>query len=541
MKRIVFISDFFVDQVLGGGEINDDECIKELISNGYDLLKIQSHLVTPKIIQDNKEHFFIISNFMNLEFECRVLLYDLNYLIYEHDHKYLKTRNPAIFKDFKSPSHIIVNYSFYKNATAVLCQSALHKKIVEENLNLDNIVSLGGNMWSLESLEHMREVGKKDKTNKTSVLNSAIEHKNTKDAIRFCQSKEYEYDLVSNPDYHAFLEQLGSNKRFVFFPKTPETLSRVAVEARMMGCSVVTSPIVGATSEPWFKLKGEELINFMEQKRKDIVTIILELVNKRKTPKQRPSISILTTFHDASKYMDNYMKNITNQTIFSDCELIMVDAGSVSNESQIIGQYAKKYSNIKHIRFEEKKPITECLNIAIQNSESDYLTFAFMDDIKREDCLEILYDEILSSDGIDLVYGDVICTNKTNDSFEDNLTNNTLFEHSRYEFSRENMVKCLPGPMPLWKKIIHEKNGFFNDVDCNYADDWEMWLRSVSTGSKFKKVNEKVGLYYSGGRSNQSDNLEQKIEEAKIFFTYRNIFGTNFQRYAPYFKQFIGR
>ena len=68
MKRVVFISDFFVDQVLGGGEINDDECIKELISNGYDLLKIQSHLVTPKIIQENKDYFFIVSNFVNLDF-----------------------------------------------------------------------------------------------------------------------------------------------------------------------------------------------------------------------------------------------------------------------------------------------------------------------------------------------------------------------------------------------------------------------------------------------------------------------------------------
>ena len=63
------------------------------------------------------------------------------------------------------------------------------------------------------------------------------------------------------------------------------------------------------------------------------------------------------------------------------------------------------------------------------------------------------------------------------------------------------MVKCLPGPMPLWTRFIHDKSGFFDDKECDYADDWEMWLRAVARGSKFKKVDKTVGLYYTGGRS----------------------------------------
>ena len=47
----------------------------------------------------------------------------------------------------------------------------------------------------------------------------------------------------------------------MFFPKTPETLSRVIVESRMMGMSVITNNLVGATKEDWYALKGEELID----------------------------------------------------------------------------------------------------------------------------------------------------------------------------------------------------------------------------------------------------------------------------------------
>ena len=33
--KIIFIADFFVEDVLGGGELNNEECIKILISRMY--------------------------------------------------------------------------------------------------------------------------------------------------------------------------------------------------------------------------------------------------------------------------------------------------------------------------------------------------------------------------------------------------------------------------------------------------------------------------------------------------------------------------
>ena len=52
-------------------------------------------------------------------------LYDKSYIIYEHDHKYLKNRNPSIFPDFKAPPHMIINERFYRCAKAIFCQSEI--------------------------------------------------------------------------------------------------------------------------------------------------------------------------------------------------------------------------------------------------------------------------------------------------------------------------------------------------------------------------------------------------------------------------------
>ena len=65
-------------------------------------------------------------------------------------------------------------------------------------------------------------------------------------------------------------------RHLYFFPKTPETLSRVVVEARMMGMSVIVNKMIGATREPWYELKGYELIEYMHAKKIAIKEIVVE-------------------------------------------------------------------------------------------------------------------------------------------------------------------------------------------------------------------------------------------------------------------------
>ena len=273
MNKIVFISDFFSEHILGGGELNNDELVS-ILAEEYDIKKIQSHLVNDSYIRSNKDSFFIVSNFINLRESCKTELLNTRYLIYEHDHKYLKTRNPANYKNYIAPSDQVINYEFYKNAKAVLCQSEFHCKIVRLNLHLDNIKNLSGNLWSERSLELISNIASRKKNGKCAVLKSNILHKNTFEAERYCRVKQIPYGLVSSDDYHSFLSDLGSYSKFIFLPKTPETLSRVVVEARMMGLSVIANKHIGATQEEWYSMKGHSLISEVRSMRVKIPNIV---------------------------------------------------------------------------------------------------------------------------------------------------------------------------------------------------------------------------------------------------------------------------
>ena len=122
--------DFFADQIEGGGELNNEIVVEDLSSKGFEVKKINSHDLSIEELEMCKDYFFIISNFINLSEESKEYLEkNCSYAIYEHDHKYLTTRNPAVYKDYLAPPDAIINYEFYKNAKSVFCQTKFHSEI----------------------------------------------------------------------------------------------------------------------------------------------------------------------------------------------------------------------------------------------------------------------------------------------------------------------------------------------------------------------------------------------------------------------------
>jgi len=279
-KNIFYISDFFAEEIVGGGELNDQELIN-LLKNEFILDKYKSNIISEDVIKNNKEAIFIISNFINLSDRCKEYLQkNCKYIIYEHDHKYLKSRNPGLYPGFKAPQQEIINKIFYLNAKKVICQSKFHLDIIKKNLDINNLINISGNLWSVESLDLLRNIGKNKKKERCSIMNSSIKHKNTLGAIRYCKIKGREYKLIENSVHSSFIRDLGSSSTFVFFPETPETLSRIVVEARMLGMKTITSKNIGAIHEEWFSLKGEELIEYMTEKRGEILNKIIEVINE---------------------------------------------------------------------------------------------------------------------------------------------------------------------------------------------------------------------------------------------------------------------
>ena len=541
--KFIFIADFFADEILGGGELNNEVLAEVLRNRGHEVIEQKSNYVTEEYINDHLEYFFVVSNFVNLLEDAKQALQALPYVIYEHDHKYLRSRNPAVYPKYIAPASEIVNRDFYKNALGIFCQSSLHCDIVHKNLGLDNIKNLSGNVWSDEALNYIETLCANPKTDQFSVMNSSIAHKNTLGAVRYCDTHDFSYELIGSNDYYGFLKQLSGNKKFAFLPQTPETLSRVVVEARMMGVEVHTNNRVGAASEKWFSLKGKDLIQKMRQRREAIATALEDIFTtgrcSRTVEKEEiPKISLITSLYNGDNYIVEFLNNICLQSVFDRCELIIIDANSPGNEYQVIKRYAERHPNIIYRRLDEDPGIYGCWNEALKLATGEFISNANLDDRRSLQQLELFAQELVDNPDIDLVYSRCFVTHRPNETYADNSSGGSIYPVA--DFTSENMIKCLPGCMPLWRKSMHDKAGVFDDK-YKFAGDWEMWLRAVQTGSKFKRVEGVHGLYYhnpNGLTTDTSRQQEKFAEEKEVFHRYADIFGQeNYDLHKEYFSK----
>jgi glycosyltransferase involved in cell wall biosynthesis len=275
---------------------------------------------------------------------------------------------------------------------------------------------------------------------------------------------------------------------------------------------------------PAKKLKAHILKNYTKEKQYAMfVESILGEVPKNINIEDLPKVSIITSVYNGDEFIRPFLEDITRQSIFKDkCELVLVDANSPGNEEEVIREYMDKFpDNIVYKKLDKDPGIYGTWNIGVELATGDFLTNANLDDRKAVNSLERHAKELFSNEDIDLVYADLLITDQPNETFENNNSNNRRYNFPEFTLDNLKMVN-MPHSNPMWRKEVHEKYGLFDDK-YRSAGDWEMWLRAASQGSKFKKIEDVLGLYYFNpkGVSTNPENFEWKrAEETEVYEKY---------------------
>lgn len=265
MKRIAFIADFYSDELPGGGESNDTNLISHLGKNN-DVHLYKSENVTVNNL--NKAEVVIVSNFVLLPGNVKdYLINNKKYMIYEHDHKYVNTRDPSSFRYFKIPAENIVNKKFYENAYCTIVLSDICKQVLSSAIPDIKVESIGCSLWSEEKFALLERLSKVEKNGKTCIMASDNPTKNYHAAIAYCLKNGIPFETISNKSHEEFLRSLSTYKTLVFVPKVLETFSRLCAEAKMLNLNVMTNKkLIGFYSEASSELSGVELIKDMRLK-----------------------------------------------------------------------------------------------------------------------------------------------------------------------------------------------------------------------------------------------------------------------------------
>lgn len=236
----------------------------------------------------------------------------------------------------------------------------------------------------------------------------------------------------------------------------------------------------------------------------------------------QPLVSIITSVYKGDHYIAQFMKDITQQTIFEKCELIMINANSPDHEDKIIRKYMNRYPNIRYLKLDHDPGLYAVWNLGIKMARAEFITNANLDDRLKIDCYQAHLNALIKNPHIDLVYSDYYITNKPNETFK---KNSKIKRITVAEFSPSTLTKsCLPNNHPLWRKSMHGKYGLFDET-YKSAGDWEMWLRAVEGGAKFLKVDGVYGLFYINpqGLSTCQYNYYARTEPERFLKKYRDL------------------
>lgn len=270
MSKHLFISDFFLNETLGGSEIVDNTLINHL---NCDFVKSENFI-------PNNNKTLIISNTSRMkESSIRYIENNCNYIIIEHDYKIHWTRHPWRFENNIVPEKERINYNLYKNAKAIFVQTDDHLEIFKKNEVPGNFISLKSSIWSDKELDQLNEARKQKFTHKFAIIDSDNWIKNKKGAEQFCKFNKLDYELIPKLPHDQFLKELARHPVLVFFPVARETCCKLIVEARCMEMNVITNNNSGAFKSEWYSKTGNDLINYLRGQSKINLDLIKSFVN----------------------------------------------------------------------------------------------------------------------------------------------------------------------------------------------------------------------------------------------------------------------
>jgi glycosyltransferase involved in cell wall biosynthesis len=224
--------------------------------------------------------------------------------------------------------------------------------------------------------------------------------------------------------------------------------------------------------------------------------------------------SSFCSLYKGQKFIQGYVDDMLKQSAFNDIEFIFLDCNSPENEKETIEPLTQKYENIKYFKLDTDPGLYPAWNIAIKKCSADIIGNWNIDDRKNIHSFEILLKAFERDPELDLAYGITYVSTEANEKYENNNYQHIYpcLPHSLKNLMLNNSPHC----MPLWKRNLHDRFGFFNE-SYKTASDGDMWLRSCVGGAKISMVNHPVGLYYHNpqGRSTDPKTIVEMVAEVQ--------------------------
>lgn len=349
--KIIFVSDMFVEDYVGGAELTSQALID---ASPYQVHKIHSKDVTLQTLQQAVDRFWIFGNFTQLNPQLiPSIVGNLKYSILEYDYKYCKARSPEKHFDVAGTPcdcHNQMNgkiiSAFFFGAMHIWWMSEKQKEryvtlfpFIGERDNTVLSSVFDDSTLALIKLLRTQNEGKERKG--WVVLGSNSWIKGFDAAKKWCEDNKKDYEVVWNLPYDKLLEKLATAEGFVYLPPGGDTCPRMVIEAKLLGCKLQLNSNVQHKDEEWFATDDVQAVEeYLYTARKTFWNGITTAMN------YRAKISGYTTTYNCVKQAYPFKACIKSMLEFCD-EVCVVDGGSTDGTFEVLSDWAASEPKLK--------------------------------------------------------------------------------------------------------------------------------------------------------------------------------------------------
>ncbi len=284
--RIIFVADKFYQDFAGGSEqslqaIINSSPVSTLIVRSYDF----------RVNDFDSNDFFIFGNFSDIPVTTlERISKKLSYAVIESDYKYCIERSPerheAVYGvkcncEKNGYGERIVD--FYFGAKALFWKTNKHMnhhlekfpKLRDKNNVVLSVTYTDDELSYLRSLQWPAFL-----RSGYAVFKTQNWIKGYTDSVDYCSEKKLRMVDIERKSWHNTMKILSRCKGLVFLPRSLESCSRVCIEAKILGCEVITNKNVPVTDEHWFNYDKSLIIDFLRGRTK-VFWDIIDGITKR--------------------------------------------------------------------------------------------------------------------------------------------------------------------------------------------------------------------------------------------------------------------
>ena len=201
-----------------------------------------------------------------------------------------------------------------------------------------------------------------------------------------------------------------------------------------------------------------------------------------------PEVSVIMSVFNGKDFLAESIQSVLAQS-FKNFEFIIIDDGSNDNSSEVIRSFEALDPRIRFIT-QKNQGLARSLNIGIKNSKGKYIARIDADDICYESRLKKQFTFMEKNPSIDLIGSSV-----------DVIDENGSVTASKMQASSfDEIFKKRYFTSPILHITFFGRRSFF---ECNngyrenfiFAQDYDLVLRGIDSGSVMLNINEKLVQY----------------------------------------------